>query len=385
MQKIAFFLILAAMLVFHVQPVQAQDSATTEPYSGDAICIPGVYAGEQDCLAFGPSATLTTWAASGLTYPVKGLPAYSMPEETAKMPYGYAKLNVDQTKPVRTFPSLAAAVEAEGPSGSIPPGETRWVAYTGRMDVDNNHYVELAETGEWVRASPADYSRFRGLVFHRTPDNNFGWLVDAGRTRNGPGLNYPETGISYRRDTLVQVFATAQANETDWYQVGINEWIERRYVRIVSVNTTPPEGVTGGRWIEVNLYEQTVSVYDQSQLIYATMVATGMDPFFTRPGLFQMKEKKETETMTGSFTADKSDYYYFEEVPWTMYFDGARALHAAYWRTLFGYEASHGCVNMAPADAHWLFDWVSVGDWVYVWDPSGNTPTDPALYTQGGA
>lgn len=385
MQKIAFFLIFTSVLVFPVQPVQAQNSVTAEPFSGEAICVPGIYAGDQNCLASGPSETLAAWADSGLTYPVKGLPAYSMDEETARMPYGYAKLNVDPTKPVRTFPSLAAAVAAEGPSGSIPPGETRWVAYTGRMDVNNNHYVELAETGEWVRASPADYSRFRGLVFHRTPDNNFGWLVDAGRTRTGPGLNYPETGVSYRRDTLVQVFATIQANETDWYQVGINEWIERRYVRIVSVNPTPPEGVTEGRWIEVNLYEQTIAVYDQGQLVYATMVATGLDPFFTRPGLFQMKEKKETETMTGSFTADRSDYYYFEEVPWTMYFDGARALHAAYWRTLFGYEASHGCVNMAPADAHWLFDWVSVGDWVYVWDPSGKTPTDPALYTQGGA
>ena len=106
--------------------------------------------------------------------------------------------------------------------------------------------------------------------------------------------------------------------------------------------------VTGNRWIEVNLYEQTLAVYDQGQLVYATMVATGVDPFFTKPGLFQIKTKKDTETMTGAFTADKSDYYYLDKVPWTMYFDGARALHAAYWRALFGYEQSHGCVNLSP-------------------------------------
>jgi lipoprotein-anchoring transpeptidase ErfK/SrfK len=66
-----------------------------------------------------------------------------------------------------------------------------------------------------------------------------------------------------------------------------------------------------------------------------------------------------------------------------MYFDGARALHAAYWRTRFGYPQSHGCVNLSMGDAHWLFLWAHEGDWVYVHDPSGKTPTDPALYTGG--
>jgi len=40
-------------------------------------------------------------------------------------------------------------------------------------------------------------------------------------------------------------------------------------------------------------------------------------------------------------------------------------------------------VNQSVADAHWLFDWAVVGDWVYVWDPSGKTPTDPAFYQAG--
>jgi hypothetical protein len=35
-------------------------------------------------------------------------------------------------------------------------------------------------------------------------------------------------------------------------------------------------------------------------------------------------------------------------------------------------------------DAHWLFNWAREGDWVYVYDPSGQTPTDPALYPSWG-
>ena len=81
----------------------------------------------------------------------------------------------------------------------------------------------------------------------------------------------------------------------------------------------------------------------------------------------------------------KADYYYLEDVPWAMYFDEARAFHGAYWHNGYGYERSHGCVNMSPGDAQWLFNWADVGDWVWVHDPSGLTPTDPTLYTAGGA
>ena len=87
---------------------------------------------------------------------------------------------------------------------------------------------------------------------------------------------------------------------------------------------------------EVNLYEQTLSVYDQNQLVFATLIATGAEPYFTQPGLHQIYLKKELETMTGAFEADKSDYYYLADVPWTMYYDGARALHGAYWRAVYG-------------------------------------------------
>ena len=80
-----------------------------------------------------------------------------------------------------------------------------------------------------------------------------------------------------------------------------------------------------------------------TQLVFATVIATGLEPFWTRPGLFQIYQKKETETMRNN---DPTDYYYLDNVPWTMYFDKARALHGAYWRTRFGYPQSHGCVNL---------------------------------------
>ncbi len=58
-----------------------------------------------------------------------------------------------------------------------------------------------------------------------------------------------------------------------------------------------------------------MSVYENNQLVFATLIASGVDPYFTRPGLFQIYDKKPTETMSGAFAADLSDYYYLEQCP----------------------------------------------------------------------
>jgi lipoprotein-anchoring transpeptidase ErfK/SrfK len=117
-----------------------------------------------------------------------------------------------------------------------------------------------------------------------------------------------------------------------------------------------------------------LAVYQDNRLVFATMISSGTGEFYTRQGVFQIERKLETEDMSGAFTADKSDFYYLEDVPWTMYYDGARAIHGAYWHDGFGFKQSHGCVNLSVADAYWLFKWAHEGDWVYVWDPTGETP-----------
>jgi hypothetical protein len=52
------------------------------------------------------------------------------------------------------------------------------------------------------------------------------------------------------------------------------------------------------------------------------------------------------------------DPYSVATVPWTQYFsDDGLALHTAYWHDAFGTKRSHGCVNLAPRDARWLYYW----------------------------
>jgi L,D-transpeptidase catalytic domain len=45
-----------------------------------------------------------------------------------------------------------------------------------------------------------------------------------------------------------------------------------------------------------------------------------------------------------------------EDVPFVQFFDKAIALHGAFWHRDFGHVRSHGCVNLAPLDAAFLFN-----------------------------
>jgi len=390
MKKFLFSLLLISYLVLLPEHSAIAQTITNpenavEPYSGDVLCLPDAYLTDpQDCLPYGPSEFITSLAENGIEYPFLPLNGGETDPSMGELDYFIAKINVFPPERAPIYATLDDAAGGGNPVNFLQSGETLYVAYTSRADINGGHYV-FTTSGGWMRASPASFISFQGMVFKELPNTSFGWIVEATSPKTAPDYYAAEVNFTVAREKAVQIFDVVQNGSLEYYMIGINQWVERRYIRELVVNKTPPEGVENGRWIEINLYEQTLAIYDNYELRFATLIATGVDPYFTRPGLFQIYEKKPTETMSGAFAADLSDYYYLENVPWTMYFDEARAIHGAYWRAWFGYPQSHGCVNLSVADSHWVFDWAQEGDWVYVWDPSGETPTDPDLYTPGGA
>jgi len=341
--------------------------------SGTVVCPLEEYNTQQiDCLMAGPSAFLKDMASLGLTIPPRPLLIRSPDKSLTDLPFRYFKLDND------IVPMLT------GPAGTtngqvFPPGFV-YVSYVDRVDSGRGIYY-LLQSGAWIGGQGArvsEFSSYQGLEFYKTPNTKFGWPFEYIPIKKAPGYNTLETGnfLSPFID-IIHVYDTINVDGADWNLIGPNQWVEARKVAIVTPKEMPPDGIIGNRWIDIDLAEQTLAVYDNNQLVFATVIASGLEPFYTRPGLFQIYNKKETETMRNN---DPSDFYYLDNVPWTMYFDKARALHGAYWRTRFGYPQSHGCINLSVGDSHWLFNWANLGDYVYIYDTTGQTPTDPSLY-----
>ncbi|MEM9068033.1 MAG: L,D-transpeptidase [Myxococcota bacterium] len=131
--------------------------------------------------------------------------------------------------------------------------------------------------------------------------------------------------------------------------------VRRTSLRVASAIERPTEIPESDRWVHVNLKEQTLVAYEGDHAVFATTVSTGREGFDTPVGIFRIASKHVSTTMDDLNAGEES--YLIEDVPWTMYFQGNFALHAAFWHHGFGRVRSHGCVNLAPADARWVFQW----------------------------
>jgi hypothetical protein len=136
-------------------------------------------------------------------------------------------------------------------------------------------------------------------------------------------------------------------------------------VVVVEPLRVPPAWASSGRkWIDVSILRQTLVAYEGLRPVYVTLVSTGADGLgdpkethSTIQGVFLIHTKHVTVTMDGD--EDDDDRFDFRDVPFVQYFTEGFALHAAYWHDEFGTPRSHGCINLSPIDAAWLFAWTT--------------------------
>lgn len=127
----------------------------------------------------------------------------------------------------------------------------------------------------------------------------------------------------------------------------------------------PAAPIAVGQVIAVDLSTQALVAYSDGVPVYQAYVATGKDGFDTPTGTYQIVSKLRSQTMRGSMNGET---WVVPDVPYVMYFNGSVALHGTYWHNLFGtgYRLSHGCVNLSPGDAAWLYSWAPIGTTVVV-------------------
>jgi lipoprotein-anchoring transpeptidase ErfK/SrfK len=125
-----------------------------------------------------------------------------------------------------------------------------------------------------------------------------------------------------------------------------------------------PDGVAADEyWIDVDLGRQALVAYRGATPTYVTLVSSGSGGkgHFTPTGAFRIYQKHWTARMSADEKPaekegeDAERSYRFDDVPWVQYLYAGIALHAAFWHDSFGQPRSHGCINLSPYDARYLF------------------------------
>jgi hypothetical protein len=220
-------------------------------------------------------------------------------------------------------------------------------------------WVQIA-TGEWMRSEDVRYvppSFFQGVQVLDNLENRFGWALGDFFSSNTPGGRQDkENGRLLLRYDLINIFAEAYDDEGwRWYMIGPDQWIEQRLVA-KPLPVERPEGVEG-RWVAIDLYEQTLVAFENDTPIFATLVATGLPGTSTNEGVFEVWANLPRDRMSGSAGAPNG--WDLQSVPWVMYFDGSISLHGTYWHDHFGYRKSRGCVNLSISDARFVYEWMN--------------------------
>jgi hypothetical protein len=116
---------------------------------------------------------------------------------------------------------------------------------------------------------------------------------------------------------------------------------------------------TGEVWIDINLSNEYMTVYQGNTVLMETYISSGKPGFETPPGTFFINTKLPEQDMEGLLGGE---YYNVPSVPSVMYFtDVGHAIHGAYWHNNFGTPMSHGCINVPVDLAAYLYDVSPVG------------------------
>jgi hypothetical protein len=276
----------------------------------------------------------------------------------------YPSPNVQQLYPSddlindRLYQRVTAAVDIySSPGGSV----------VSTLAAGFNFLTTWSPEGEWTRINndqwvrteflrPAQPSTFAGVRLLETLPYPMAWILVNVVPSRAPGVEPTDGDLALLRYTKVNLYATVEVDGWQWYQVGLDQWVEQRSVaRVLPVER--PADVDTERWVSVDLYEQVLIAYENTTPVFATLVSSGLAEWPTNEGLFNVYVRYPRTIMSGA--EGQPDFYYLEEVPWTMYFDNDIGLHGTYWHDGFGYRHSHGCVNLSIMDAYWLYDWAS--------------------------
>jgi hypothetical protein len=214
-------------------------------------------------------------------------------------------------------------------------------------------YVELAHEG--AVASPWLQDN---IAYNFPPRLYYGQVVWMDQIRTGNGF------VEYRwnEDVNGHGYGYGAYGEFFWADGAGFKVLTEEDVAPISPDVDPNE-----KRIQVDLDRQTLAAFEGNAEVYFCRISSGLsidpetgqvsDKLATPVGNLLTHWKIVSQNMTaGTFQSG----YSTPAVPWSTMISGdGIAIHGAFWHNAFGEKRSHGCINVAPEDAKWIFRWTT--------------------------
>jgi lipoprotein-anchoring transpeptidase ErfK/SrfK len=147
-----------------------------------------------------------------------------------------------------------------------------------------------------------------------------------------------------------------------WYQVvddrkGGFYYVLAKYLRqVASQELTSLSPTILDKTVQINLAEQRLSAYENGRVVMTCRVSTGTFEGDTPTGDFQVERKQPSRHMAAN--ESRGNGFDLPGVPWVSYISWTGiSMHGTYWHNDFGQPRSHGCINLSPEAARWIYRW----------------------------
>ncbi|MFN8411382.1 MAG: L,D-transpeptidase [Anaerolineales bacterium] len=243
-----------------------------------------------------------------------------------------------RVQPTRNIPNT--------PITQMPPGQSGfWVEVTVP-------YIDLALEG-----TPASPWMLDHIKYNFQPRVYYGQVIWIDQIRQNNGF------VEYRWNE------GADGHGYGYGAYGEFFWLDGAGVKVLTdedVSPISPNIDPNEKKIVADINYQTLSCFEGSTEVFFCRIASGQkydatgavsDTLATPVGDMSAWWKIISKNMTAG---NAQAGYSTPAVPWCTFISGEGvAIHGAFWHNDFGERRSHGCINVTPEDAKWIFRWTT--------------------------
>lgn len=255
-------------------------------------------------------------------------------------------------------------------------GRDEVVSITAEVEGDygnpyNNKWFQINGEGYsysgWIQPVETVYQK---PIFSIPTTGQLGEVtVPLSITRHQPG-SWADTGyrIYYATTHWVKGIAVDPHEKSIWYLIYDEHLHESFYVAASDVRLVPaaelaplsPDVPASMKQIHMDTATQLVTAFEGQNAVLTARCSSGGKGTKTPLGNFLTFHKGSTVHMTNDGAAGAGHGYDLPGVPWVSFFTGTGiSFHGTYWHNDYGTPRSHGCVNLLPADAKFIYRWTS--------------------------
>lgn len=290
------------------------------------------------------------------------------PDLNSALPYTYARTTRDSQLWVpanaqqrtlaseRPITSRSGAAVVGSWEATDPDGQPRRLAM-----LTNGRFLDVNDVEE------ATFSDFVGLTLSESEKLPVGYIVKRGIAA------WDINGVRFERKReleyheLVRLTGrTRDIKETRYWETSDGLWVRHQDMTTIAARTEKPAFVKPGmRWVDVSVIAGTLVAYEGDVPVYATLVSAGRDRTSDELPDAKITKRGEFAITAKYITALQADVHSFanrveiHDAPWVIEMASGQSIHGAFWHDRFGIEHGDGNLQLSPADARWLFHWVT--------------------------